>query len=135
MRNPAGAPAHMRAVTASCSPPPRAGRCAGAPLLRPPFPPAVAGARLPKQLRFHDLRYTCAALLIANVGHMEEMNDHLGHSPIRVTSDRYRHLLRHTRQELADGLDDTYRNAGSAGTAGVRPRDATAASLEHAGPL
>jgi len=34
------------------------------------FRPAVARARLPKQLRFHDLRHTCAALLIANGRHM-----------------------------------------------------------------
>jgi hypothetical protein len=30
------------------------------------FRPAVARARLPKQLRFHDLRRTCVALLTAN---------------------------------------------------------------------
>ena len=33
----------------------------------------MAGAPLPKQLRFHDLRHPCAALLIANGRHMEEM--------------------------------------------------------------
>ena len=83
----------------------------GGPLLahlpRPHFPLAVASARLRKQLRFHDLRHTCAARLTANGGHMEELKDHLGHSPIRVTSDRYGHLFPRTRQELADGLDET----------------------------
>jgi len=85
------------------------------------FRPAVARARLPKQLRFHDLRHTCAALLIANGRHMEEMKDHLGHSSIRVTSDRYGELFPRARQEVADGLDETYRNAASAGGADVRP--------------
>jgi integrase len=81
----------------------------------------VAGARLPKQRRFHDLRHTYAALLIANGRHMEEMKDHLGHSPIRVTSDRSGHRFARARQGLADGLDETYRNAASAGGADVRP--------------
>jgi len=67
----------------------------------------VAAARLREQLRFHGLRHRCAALLTANGGHMEELKDHLGYSPIRVTSDRYGHLFPRTRQELADGLDET----------------------------
>jgi integrase len=84
------------------------------------FRPAVAGAGLPKKLRFHDLRHTCAALLIANSRHMEEVKDHLGHSSIRVTSDRYGHLFPRARQELADGLDETYRRAATVGDADVR---------------
>ena len=96
---------------------PRVGRCAGATYARH-FRPAPA--RLPKQLRFHDLRHTCAELLIANGRHTEEMKDHLGHSSIRVTSDRYGDLFPRARQELADGLDETYRNAVSAGGADVR---------------
>lgn len=87
--------------------------------LRPPFPARGGPARLPKQLRFHDLRHTCAELL-SNGRHTEEMKDHLGHSSIRVTSDRYGHLFPRARQELADGLDETYRNAASAGGADVR---------------
>jgi integrase len=50
------------------------------------------GQAIPETLRFHDLRHTCAALLIANGRHMEEVKDHLGHGSIRVTSDRYGHL-------------------------------------------
>jgi integrase len=61
---------------------------------------------------FSALRHTCAALLIANGRHMEEVKDHLGHSSIRVTSDRYGHLFPQARQELADSLDATY-NAGA----------------------
>ncbi len=41
-----------------------------------------------ESVRFHDLRHTCAAILIANGRHMEEVKDHLGHSSIRDTSDR-----------------------------------------------
>jgi integrase len=85
------------------------------------FRPAVARARLPKQLRFQDPRHTRAALLIANGRHMEEVKDYLGHSSIRVTSDRHGHLFPRARQELADGLDETYRRAGTVGGADARP--------------
>jgi hypothetical protein len=36
-------------------------------------------------------------------------------------SDRYGHLFPGARQQVADGLEETYRNAASAGGAGVRP--------------
>lgn len=73
------------------------------------YKPAVAAAGLPAPLRFHDLRHTCAALLIANGRHMEEVKTYLGHSTIRVTSDRYGHLFPSARAELAGSLDATYR--------------------------
>jgi integrase len=72
------------------------------------FRPAVTTAGLPEALRFHDLRHSCAALLIANGRHMEEVKDHLGHSSIRVTSDRYGHLFPKAKRDLADGLDATF---------------------------
>jgi hypothetical protein len=52
---------------------------------------------------------------------MEEVKDYLGHSSIRVTSDRHGHLFPRARQELADGLDETYRRAGTVGGADARP--------------
>jgi len=36
---------------------------------------------------------------------MEEVKDHLGHSSIRVTSDRYGHLFPSARAALADSLE------------------------------
>ena len=73
-----------------------------------------AGARQYEGLRFHDTRHTCAALLIANGRHLEEVKDHLGHSSIRVTSDRYGHLFPKARAELADSLDATFRSSAPA---------------------
>ena len=73
------------------------------------FKPAVVRAGLPPTVRFHDLRHTCAALLIANGRHMEEIKEHLGHSSIRVTSDRYGHLFPSAREAVADALGATYR--------------------------
>jgi integrase len=89
------------------------------------FQPAVTNARkqaiederedevIPEGLRFHDLRHTCAAILIANGRHMEEVKEHLGHSSIRVTSDRYGHLFPKARQEIADSLERVFQEAGS----------------------
>jgi integrase len=78
------------------------------------YKPAVyASEQLPMSLRFHDLRHTCAAFLIANGRQMEEVKDHFGHSSIRVTSDRYGHLFPKAKQALADSLDQTFRHASS----------------------
>lgn len=50
---------------------------------------------------------------------MEEVQDHLGHSSIRVTSDRYGHLFPKARQAVADSLDETFRRAQGGGTQNV----------------
>ena len=73
------------------------------------YMPAVTIAGLPPRVRFHDLRHTCAALLIAAGRHLEEVKSYLGHSSIRVTSDRYGHLFPEAHAALADALDATYR--------------------------
>ena len=65
-------------------------------------------------MRFHDLRHTCAALLIAAGRHLEEVKTYLGRSSIRVTSDRYGHLFPEARAAIADALDATYREAPAA---------------------
>ena len=74
---------------------------------------AVDAAALPG-VRFHPLRHTCAALLIAAGRHLEEVKTYLGHSSIRVTSDRYVHLFPEARAAIADALDATYRSAPAA---------------------
>jgi integrase len=74
---------------------------------------AVDAAALPG-VRFHDLRHTCAALLIAAGRHLEEVKTYLGHSSIRVTSDRYGHLFPEARAAIANALDARYREAPAA---------------------
>jgi integrase len=69
------------------------------------FCPALARAGLPEQLRFHDLRHTCASLLIAQGAHPKAIQAHLGHSSIQVTMDRYGHLFPDALENLADRLD------------------------------
>ena len=53
-------------------------------------------------------------LLIANGRHLEEVKEYLGHSSIRVTSDRYGHLFPKARAELADSLDRTFAESATA---------------------
>jgi integrase len=69
------------------------------------FKPAVRRAGLPEGLRFHDLRHTCAALLIAQGAHPKEIQERLGHSTIKITFDRYGHLLPTLDERLRDHLD------------------------------
>jgi integrase len=69
------------------------------------FCPALVRAGLPEQIRFHDLRHTCASLLIAQGAHPKAIQVHLGHSSIQVTMDRYGHLFPDALGHLADRLD------------------------------
>jgi len=75
------------------------------------FKPAVRNAGLPEALRFHDLRHTCAAMLIAQGAHPKEMQERLGHSTIRLTFDRYGHLFPGLDERLRDGLEAGFRAA------------------------
>lgn len=68
------------------------------------FKPAAQRADLPPELRFHDLRHTCAALLIAQGAHPKEIQERMGHSTIRLTFDRYGHLFPSLDSRLRDGL-------------------------------
>ncbi len=54
--------------------------------------------------RVRGLRHTCAALLIAQGAHPKEVQERLGHSTIRLTFDRYAHLLPSLDERLRDAL-------------------------------
>jgi integrase len=73
--------------------------------MRRHFKPAVVRAGLREQLRFHDLRHTAAALLIAEGATMEQVKQILGHSTIRVTSDTYGHPFDDHADPLMAALD------------------------------
>jgi integrase len=64
-------------------------------------------------VRFHDLRHTCAAFLLDLGRNLHEIKEYLGHSSIRVTSDRYGHLYPGTRAAMADALDSMFLRAES----------------------
>ena len=58
-------------------------------------------------LRFHDLRHSCASILIHQGVHPAAIKDHLGHSSIAVTIDRYGHLYPHD-DRVANALQSAW---------------------------
>lgn len=75
------------------------------------FKPAVRRSGIDPSTRFHDLRHTAAALMIAEGAHLLVVKERLGHSTITVTADRYGHLFPSLEAALTTKLDDTYRSA------------------------
>lgn len=72
----------------------------------------LATAGLPT-IRFHDLRHTCATLLMANGTHAKVVQERLGHSTIGMTLDTYSHVLPTMQREAADKLGDMLRPTGT----------------------
>src|SRR5205814_6850672 len=52
----------------------------------------------------HELRHSCASLLLAMGVPLEVVSETLGHSSIRVTKDVYGHLLAPARADAADSM-------------------------------
>ena len=73
--------------------------------------PALADAGLPVAFRAHDLRHTCASLLISLGAHPRAIMERLGRSDINATINVYDHLFPSLEEQLTDGLDDLYRSA------------------------
>ena len=55
-----------------------------------------------KKIRFHDLRHTCASLLLANGVPMKQIQIWLGHSNFSTTADIYAHLDVSAQTETGD---------------------------------
>jgi Phage integrase family len=56
------------------------------------FAPLLQKAGLP-QIRFHDLRHTCATLLLTRNMHPKYVQDLLGHATVAITLDTYSHMV------------------------------------------
>lgn len=52
-----------------------------------------------KIIRFHDLRHSCASLLLAQGIPMKSIQEWLGHSTFATTADTYSHLDFSSKQE------------------------------------
>jgi integrase len=72
--------------------------------------PAVQ-ASVSEPLRFHDLRHSHAALLIAQGVHPKVLQDRLGHASIATTLDTYGHLMKGLDEAAADALDTSRRES------------------------
>jgi integrase len=68
------------------------------------FQKLLKRAGLPR-LRFHDLRHSCASLLLAQGVSARMVMETLGHSNISTTMDIYSHVMPSLRQEAADAME------------------------------
>lgn len=65
-------------------------------------------AGLPK-MRFHDLRHSCASLLLELGEHPKIVQEILGHSSIGITMDLYSHVSPQLQRRSMDRLDELIR--------------------------
>ena len=61
-----------------------------------------------RQIRFHDLRHSCASLLYANGVPLKDIQEWLGHSDIATTSNIYTHLDYSTKVNSANAIIDYF---------------------------
>jgi integrase len=62
-------------------------------------------AELP-MIRFHDLRHTCATLLLSKNVNPKIVSEMLGHASIAITLDTYSHVLPNMRDQAAAAMED-----------------------------
>ena len=70
------------------------------------FKPILKRAGLPEKTRFHDLRHTCATLLLVKGIHPKVVQELLGHSNIAITLDTYSHVLPGMGDEAAGAIEN-----------------------------
>ncbi len=71
------------------------------------FQTFLAQNGLPK-IRFHELRHSCASLLLACGVNMKEIQEWLGHSAISTTADIYSHLNYSSKLNVANTLTNAF---------------------------
>jgi integrase len=77
-----------------------------------PLDPGAFGRTVPKFCKeaglghwsIHELRHSCASLLLAMGVPLEVVSETLGHASIRVTMDVYGHLLAPARMQAAEAM-------------------------------
>jgi integrase len=77
----------------------------GARNLQRHFKAVLEQAGLPKEFRFHDLRHTCATLLLRQGVHAKYVQELLGHADISLTLNVYSHVLPDMGDAAAGAMD------------------------------
>lgn len=72
------------------------------------FKASLEKAGLPKTVRFHDLRHTCATLMIKQGIHPRVVMEILGHSQIATTMNTYAHVLPDVQREAVVALETLF---------------------------
>ena len=76
-------------------------------LRRRSFAPLLQRAGLP-QIRFHDLRHTCATLLLVRNVHPKYVQELLGHATVAITLDTYSHVIPGMGNQAARAMEDAF---------------------------
>jgi integrase len=69
------------------------------------FKGLLRAARLPREIRFHDLRHSCASLLLAQGVSPRTIMETLGHSQVGLTLNTYAHVLPSLGRDAAEIMD------------------------------
>jgi integrase len=69
------------------------------------FKPLLRRTGLPN-IRWHDLRHTCATLLLGRGVHPKMVQHLIGHASIQLTLDRYSHWIPSMGRHAAEGMDE-----------------------------
>jgi integrase len=69
------------------------------------FKPLLKRAGLPR-IHFHDLRHTCATLLLSQNVNPKVVSEMLGHASIAITLDTYSHVLPDMQESAAKAMED-----------------------------
>ena len=69
------------------------------------FKPILQRAGLPRSVRLHDLRLTCATVLLSKGVHPKFVQELLGHANIAITLDTYSHVLPGMGDQTASAMD------------------------------
>jgi integrase len=72
------------------------------------FKPLLRRSGLP-EIRWHDLRHTCATLLLGRGVHPKMVQHLLGHGSIQLTLDRYSHWIPSMGRATAEGMGEALR--------------------------
>lgn len=81
-----------------------------------PYSPDYVTAKFSKLLkkynfphiRFHDLRHTCASLLIASDYQLKDIQEWLGHSDIQTTANTYGHIDIERKKNISNSISDMF---------------------------
>lgn len=72
---------------------------------------ALLGKNHLRQIRFHDLRHSCASLLLSNGVSMKQIQEWLGHSNYSTTANIYAHLDSKSKEVSAETISKLFSNA------------------------
>lgn len=73
------------------------------------FKRVLSRADLPAGTRFHDLRHTCATLLLSRNVNPKVVSEMLGHATVAITLDTYSHVLPDMQEKATKALEEALR--------------------------